>query len=62
MKGNFELTLKNGKKRVYRYYSNALNAFLKEYGLSCSFEEFDKLLREKIKTYTTRELLAKYGH
>lgn len=62
MKGNFELSLKNGNKKVYRYYTNALKAFIKEYGLYKTYEEFDKALNEKIKNYTSRELLAKYGY
>ena len=62
MKGNFELTLKNGNKKMYRNYANALKAFIKEYGLYKTYEELDKALNEKIKNYTSREILAKYGY
>ena len=62
MKGNFELTLKNGDKKMYRNYANVLNAFIKEYGLYKSYEELDKALNEKIKSYTNKQLLEKYGY
>lgn len=62
MKGNFELTLKNGNKKMYRNYANVLKAFIKEYGFITPYEELDKALNEKIKSYTNKQLLEKYGY
>ena len=62
MRSNFELTKKNGEKKMYRNFGNVLNAFVKEYGLYKSHEELEKALNEKIKSPTNKRFLVKYGY